>query len=596
MSERTGVWARFDDLSGGGESLLLSEPSHEFVARAPGQVAGVLRAAEEAARSGQWVAGFVTYEAAPGLDPSLPALSWTAEHPLANLPLAWFAAFRHRQALEPARLVRDGRPGPVWTLDRDQAWHREAVATVREAIAAGDYYELNLTARLTAEIDDPLELYLRLATAQPGGYHALIVTGEHTVVSASPELFFERHGDEVLTRPMKGTAGRGRWPEEDLARAETLRTSAKERAENVMIVDVMRNDLGRVALAGSVEVPALFTTERYPTLWQLTSTVTAQLAPGTDLADLFGALFPSGSVTGAPKRAAMQAIAAIEQRPRGLYCGAVGYLSPASPQPAARFSVAIRTVTLSNRSGYGEYGAGGAITWSSTPDIEFAELETKALALAAPPRPLRLIETLRFDPPDTLVNLDRHLARMRGSAEYFRFRYRRAAVEAALTDALRPRRAVTRVRIVLERSGAVHVEAEDFTATPGPVRLGLADRPVRSDDVLLFHKHDARGLYDALRGSQPDVDDVVLWNEHREVTESTIASLAVHLEGRWWTPPLAAGLLPGVERGRLIDLGVLRERDITIDKLMRADAVALVNSLRGWREASLAVAQLLPAE
>jgi para-aminobenzoate synthetase/4-amino-4-deoxychorismate lyase len=590
------VWARFDDLSGGGESMLLSEPSHEFVARAPGQVAGVLRAAEQAARSGQWVAGFVTYEAAPGLDPSLPALAWAAEHPLSGLPLAWFAAFSRRQVLEPARLLRDGAPSPEWSLDRDRVWHREAVSTVREAIAGGDYYELNLTARLTAEIDDPLELYLRLATAQPGGYHALIVTGEHTVVSASPELFFERNGDDVVTRPMKGTAARGRWPEEDLARAEALRTSEKERAENVMIVDVMRNDLGRVAVAGSVKVPALFTTERYPTLWQLTSTVTAQLAPGTDLADLFGALFPSGSVTGAPKRAAMQAIAAIEERPRGLYCGAVGYLSPASAQPAARFSVAIRTVTLSNRSGYGEYGAGGAITWSSDPDTEFTELETKTLALAVPPRPARLIETLRFDPPDTLVNLERHLARLRGSAQYFGFCYRRGAVEAALAAALGRRRAVARVRIVLERSGAVHVEAEDFTPTPGPVRLGLAGRPVRSEDVLLFHKHDGRDRYDSLRGSRPDIDDVVLWNEHREVTESTIASLAVHLDGRWWTPPLAAGLLPGVERGRLIDLGVLRERDITIDELLHADGVALVNSLRGWREASLAVAQLLPAE
>jgi para-aminobenzoate synthetase/4-amino-4-deoxychorismate lyase len=596
MSERTGVWARFDDLSGSGESVLLSEPSHEFVARAPGQVAGVLRAAEQAARAGQWVAGFVTYEAAPGLDPSLPALPWKAEHPLAGLPLAWFSAFGHRQVVEPAWLVRDGAPSPGWSLDRDRAWHREAVGTVREAIAAGDYYELNLTARLTAEVDDPLELYLRLATAQRGRYHALIVTGEHTVVSASPELFFERNGDQVVTRPMKGTAARGRWPEEDLARAETLRTSEKERAENVMIVDVMRNDLGRVAVAGSVRVPALFTPERYPTLWQLTSTVTAQLPPGTDLADLFAALFPSGSVTGAPKRAAMQAIAAIEQRPRGLYCGAVGYLSPESDQPAARFSVAIRTVTISNRSGYGEYGAGGAITWSSDPDTEFAELETKTLALALPPHPARLIETLRFEPPDTLVNLDRHLDRLHESAQYFGFRYRLAAVEAALAETLRSRRAVTRVRIVLERSGAVHVEAEDFIPTHGPVRLGLAERPVRSDDVLLFHKHDARDRYDALRSSHPDVDDVVLWNERGEVTESTIASLAVHLDGRWWTPPLAAGLLPGVERGRLIDLGVLRERGITVDELMHADGVALVNSLRGWREGSLAVAHLLPAE
>ncbi|HWF33751.1 MAG TPA: chorismate-binding protein, partial [Solirubrobacteraceae bacterium] len=374
--------------------------------------------------------------------------------------------------------------------------------------------------------------------------------------------------------------------------AEALRTSSKERAENVMIVDVMRNDLGRVAASGSVTVPALFDVERYPTLWQLTSTVTARLAPGTDLADLFAALFPSGSVTGAPKRAAMQAIAALEGRPRGVYCGAVGYLSPDPHRPPARFSVAIRTATRADASGYAEYGTGGAITWSSDPESEFAELETKALALTAPGPPERLLETLRFDPPDTLVNGARHLARLRASAGYFGFRYDAAAVDAAVARALRSRQTVTRVRIVVARSGAVEVQAEDFTPTSGVVDLGLAERPVRSGDVLLFHKHGARELYDALRRSQPDVDDVLLWNEHGQVTESTTANLAVRLEGRWWTPSLASGLLPGVERGRLLELGVLREREIAVEELADAEEIALVNSLRGWRPAQLRAAQL----
>ncbi|MDQ6805531.1 MAG: bifunctional anthranilate synthase component I family protein/class IV aminotransferase [Actinomycetota bacterium] len=582
--------------------MLLSGASHEFVAREPERVASVLRAAEDAARQGRWVAGFVSYEAAHALDAALPALGWPPEHPLSGLPLAWFAGFARREEVDPPQLV-PGHGGVDWRLDRDRAWHRGAVTTVREAIAAGDYYELNLTARLTAALDDPLELYRRLAGTQPGAYSSLIVTGEHTVVSASPELFFVRKGDEVLTRPMKGTARRGRWPNEDLASARALRTSEKERAENVMIVDVMRNDLGKVAEVGSVTVPALFETERYPTLWQLTSTVTARVGPDTDLADLFAALFPSGSVTGAPKRAAMQAIASTEQRPRGVYCGAVGYLSPDPRRPAARFAVAIRTATHANISGYAEYGAGGAITWSSDADAEWAELETKALALTSPPRPARLIETLRLEPPQTLVNLDRHLARLCASAEYFDFHYEQAAVDAALAHALAHRRAVTRVRIVLARSGAVHVEAEDLAPTAALVRLGVADRPIRSDDVLLFHKQADRDLYDSLRRSQPEVDDVVLWNERRQVTETTTASLAVQLDGRWWTPSLAGGLLPGVERARLIDLGALTERDISIDELTHADGVAVVNSLRGWRGAELSpvpsraqTAELLPRE
>ncbi len=576
--------------------MVLSDPVHEFVAHEADQVTGVLRAAEDAARGDHWVAGFVTYEAAHGLDPSLPAIDWPAGHALAALPLAWFAAFARHEEVDAAHHAPGEGPRIDWSLDRDRIWHRDAVGTVREAIAAGDYYQLNLTARLTAQVTDPHELYVRLAKAQPGAYNALIAAGDYTIVSASPELFFARSGDEVLTRPMKGTTQRGRWPHEDRARAQALRTSEKERAENVMIVDVMRNDLGRVAAMGSVEVPGLFETERYPTLWQLTSTVTARVAPGTDLADIFSALFPSGSVTGAPKRAAMQAIAAIEQRPRGVYCGAVGYLPPDPLEPAARFSVAIRTVTRSNVSGYAEYGTGGAITWSSDPEVEFAELETKTVALTSPPLPERLIETLRFDPPQTLVNLDRHLARLSASADYFGFRYRRGAVDAALAEALEHRRALARVRIMLERSGAIRVQVEDFAPTPGVVRLGLAADPVRSDDVLLFHKHAGRDVYDSARRSQPDVDDIVLWNERREVTETTTANLAVHLDGRWWTPALTAGLLPGVERGRLIDLGVLAERAIAIEELMHAERVAVVNSLRGWREVELAAGHYFPRE
>ncbi|HWF73386.1 MAG TPA: chorismate-binding protein [Solirubrobacteraceae bacterium] len=590
------MWARFDDLRPGAQSMLLTDPAQEFVAHAPEEVKDALRAAEHAARAGHWVAGFVTYEAAHGLDSALPALAWAPGHPLAGLPLAWFAAFRCREEVGPPERVGGEAAQAGWSLDRERTWHRDAVACVREAIAAGDYYELNLTARLTATVTDPAELYARLADAQPGGYNALIVTGEHTVVSASPELFFARHGDEVVTRPMKGTTRRGRWPEEDVDRERALRTSEKERAENVMIVDVMRNDLGRVAALGSVEVPVLFETERYPTLWQLTSTVTARAAPGTDLADLFAALFPSGSVTGAPKRAAMQAIAAIEQRPRGVYCGAVGYLSPDPHLPGARFSVAIRTATRSNVSGYAEYGTGGAITWSSDPEAEWAELQTKAAALSGSPPPARLLETLRFDPPGTLVNLERHLARLSASAHYFGFRYRRAAVDTALAEALARRCAVARVRLVLERSGAVHVEAEDFLPTPGAVRLAIADDPVRSSDVLLYHKHADRELYDSARRAHPGVDDVVLWNERRQVTETTTANLAVRLDERWWTPSLACGLLPGAERARLIELGELAEREITVEELIQAERVAVVNSLRGWREAQLTAAQLLPQE
>lgn len=589
----TAVGARFDDLGPAGTSFVLADPSEVLKADRPGDVAGVIRAAEEAARRGQWVAGFVTYEAASGLDPALPALDWPAGHPLAALPLAWFAAFRRREELAPCVPATSGQPPAAGgraadlAFDRDCDWHRRALATIQEEIAAGEYYQLNLTARLSGTIADPVGFYATLATSQAGRYNALIATGEHTIVSASPELFFSRNGDLVVTRPMKGTAARGRWPAEDRARQQELRDSDKERAENVMIVDLLRNDLGRVARTGSVHVPTLFATERYPTVWQLTSTVTASLEPATGLDELFAALFPSGSVTGAPKRAAMQAIARLEGRPRGVYCGAVGYLEPHPSRPAARFSVAIRTVTTASATGYAEYGTGGAITSGSRPAAEWAELLTKAAVLRGPARPERLIETLRFEPPARLVNLNGHLARLRASADYFDFPYDPAAVDAALAAAAADRRRPARVRLSLWPSGLVQAEAEDLKPVPAVVSVGLAGSPVRSDDLLLFHKHGDRASYDRFRQARPDLDDVVLWNEREEVTETTIANIAVHIDGRWWTPPLACGLLPGVERGRLVDTGTLAERVITVDELADAGGLAVVSSLRGWRPAKL---------
>lgn len=617
------VRARFDDLGPGGTSFELSGVTAELVARTPAEVPGVLRAAEKAARRGSWVAGWVSYEAAPGLDASLPALDWPAGHPLAELPLAWFGVFGRREEVPaPAaggagsmrvtsshmgvqRAPNSPPVGLTWSLERDQGWHAAAVAAIQEDIAAGDYYQLNLTEQLSGQLADPAAIYGALATAQAGRHHVLIVTGEHTIVSASPELFFATDGPLVVTRPMKGTARRGRWVGEDDDNREALRSSAKERAENVMIVDLLRNDLGRVAETGSVSVPALFETERYPTVWQLTSTVTARLREDVDLAGAFAALFPSGSVTGAPKRAAMQAIARIEGRPRGVYCGAIGYLEPAgSPTPApaaahrapavaaggrprACFSVAIRTITSADATGYAEYGSGGAITSSSDPGFEWAELLAKTAVLRNPARPETLIETLRFEPDAGFVNLERHLARLRASADYFGFCLDPGALDASLAEAVAGRTTPARARIELWASGRVTAAAPDLPAAAGVVSLGLAAAPVDSADVLLYHKHGDRARYDRFRDGAGEVDDVVLWNERGEATETTIANLAVQLDGRWWTPPVACGLLPGVERGRLVESGELGERVIRVEELAAAPALAVISSLRGWRPAKL---------
>lgn len=588
------VAARFDDLTPGAERCLeLGGPVDVLEARRPEEVPGVLEAAEAAAGRGLWAAGFVAYEAAPGLDPALAVRTPNPDDPFGELPLAWFALFAERREAEPLRPPTEapGRSELVWRPSVDRATYDAAVARIREAIAAGETYQVNHTFRLRAKSrGDERGLYRDLALAQRGAYAAYLDTGRYRVLSASPELFFRLDGERVTTRPMKGTAPRGRWLEEDEEIARRLVASAKDRAENAMIVDLLRNDLGRISVPGGVRFEQLFRAERYETVWQLTSTISAELRPGTGIVEVFRALFPSGSVTGAPKVATMRLIAELEDSPRGVYCGAVGYLAPpGSGEPRARFNVAIRTAVVDAASGLAEFGIGGGITWDSSAEGEYEEALTKARVLAAPRPSFALIETLRFSPTEGFADLPEHLERLAASAAYFGFRCDREAVLGALEAAVAaPGTAgeTLRVRLRLERDGACSAETAPAPAA-GPVRVALDDEPVDPDDVWLYHKTTRREPYDRRRRRRPDVDDVILVNTLGEVTETTIANLAVLLDGGWVTPPRDSGLLAGTLRARLLREGRLRERRVRVEELEAAPALALVSSLRGWREAVL---------
>ncbi len=552
----------------------------------------VLRAVEEAAAAGRWAAGFVAYEAAGGLDPTLVTRALAPNEPLGELPLAWFCLFDAPRSVESigSGAETDGSYTVApWQPDWDRAGYNRKLDGIREHLAAGDTYQCNLTVRLRTRTDgDLLGLYRDLALAQRGAHCAYVDTGRHVIAGASPELFFDWTGDRLTTRPMKGTAPRGRWPAEDTAHAEGLAGSVKERAENLMIVDLLRNDLGKLADVGSVEVPALFEVERYETLWQLTSTVTARARPGTALADVFGALFPSGSVTGAPKRSTMALITEVEESRRGVYCGAVGIVAPPGAPFRARFNVAIRTVVVDRATGDAVYGTGGGITWDSTAGSEHAELLTKAAILQGRREDCSLLETMGYWPGAGLRNLERHLGRLAASAAYFGFALDEARVRSALRDALDGVGTPNRVRLLVARTG---VPAVELALMPprrrAPVVLAVDAEPVDSSEVWLFHKTTRRSTYEARIARHPEADDVLLVNERGEVTESTIANVAVLIEGRWWTPPIEAGCLPGVERGRLLEKGRLAERTLPLDDLQTAEGIALVSSLRGWRPATL---------
>ena len=586
--------ARFDDLVPGSErAFRMVEPVGVLEARRPGEVPGTIEAAEVAAARGLWVAGFVGYEAAPGLDPELSVRVRAPDDPFSELPLAWFAMFERRETVDPLEPPRSDPPaaaGSPWHPSVDRPTYDAAIDRIRELVGAGHTYQVNHTLRLRARIaGDERGFYRDLALAQRGAYAALLDLGRYRVLSASPELFLRIDGERITTRPMKGTAARGRWLAEDQETAARLAGSDKERAENAMIVDLLRNDLGRVCRLGSVKVERMYETERFETVWQLTSTVAGDLRPGTALVEVFGALFPSGSVTGAPKIRTMRIIADLEDAARGVYCGAIGYLAPpGSGEPRANFNVAIRTVTLDTRSGTAEYGVGGGITYDSTAAGEFEEVLAKARVLTGVRPVFDLLETLRHEPDAGFHDLEEHLARLGASARYFGFRLDPEAATASLKAAVADRATPSAVRLTLARDGTLDAEVGDVPAAPHePVRVALDDDPVDPDDVWLFHKTTRRGPYERRRERRPDVDEVLLVNVRGEVTESTIANLAVRLGDAWVTPPVDAGLLPGTRRAAMLAAGELVERTVTIEELQASDGIALVSSLRGLRPAVL---------
>jgi para-aminobenzoate synthetase / 4-amino-4-deoxychorismate lyase len=584
------VTAQFDsaDPRQTGWHLRFSRPRAVHVARTAGDVIGVVRAVEHATARGAWAAVALAYEAAVAFDPA------HRVHGAPGCPLAWAAIFDAPDADAPPapRLdahVQAGLPqGPAFVPAVDRAEFAARVAAIQAHIAAGDTYQVNLTFPMHAAAPaDPAAWYDRLRAAQQAGYCAWLDLGDHLVLSVSPELFFERRGTLLRARPMKGTAARGRWLAEDEAAARALADSEKARAENVMIVDLLRNDIGRVAATGSVRVPRLFTTERYPTLWQLTSTIEAHLPQERTLTDILRALFPCGSITGAPKVRTMEIIAAHEHAPRGFYTGAIGVVRPGGD---CSFSVAIRTIVVDTRTGTATLGVGAGITADSIAADEYDECLLKAAFAtqgatggARPrtaPGSFSLLETMRLS-GGTLVRGDAHVSRMAASAAYFGFHWRLPAVEACLDNVRRSHQGGDwRLRLVVGADGAPSAACTPLDISPRPLRVALAAEPIDGRDPFLCNKTTWRRPYDAARAARPDVDDVILFNEIGELTESTIANLVVEIDGVAWTPPLACGLLGGIYRAELVRAGALRERRLTRADLARAARVWLVNSLR----------------
>ena len=589
---------RFDDLTPGVEEAFEFDGSGEVVvARRLDEVMPALERVEVLSRAGWWLAGYVGYDASPGIDPGLrvPGSGSPSERP----PLVWFGSYRGRSSVRPFDRSASGRevpPRPLWHADTDKAEYETAIARIKELIAAGDTYQVNHTLRLSAAFSgDALSFYRDLVLAQRGGYGAYVDTGRYQILSGSPESLFRMKANRILVKPMKGTARRGRWAAEDDEFAARLLSSEKDRAENLMIVDLLRSDLGRIARFGTVRPERLMEIERYDTVWQLTSTVSAEPTEGISLAQVFQALFPSGSVTGAPKRRTMEIISDLEKSARGVYCGAIGFVAPTDgPDLEASFNVAIRTAVVDSAQHVVEYGVGGGITWDSTAGAEFDEAMLKADVLFGGPPEFELLETLRWEPDAGYWLLERHIDRLAASARYFAFDIDPDLVLAELA-ANQPDPGLARlVRLRLARSGRITIDIGRRLAAVGrqgdgedAVIVAISAGAVDSSDVMLFHKTTLRAPYEERAKRRPDVEDVLLVNERGEISESAIANVAVKIDDEWRTPPLASGCLPGVYRAELLDAGVMIEGVVTVEEVEASDQVSLINSVRGWQRAIL---------
>jgi para-aminobenzoate synthetase/4-amino-4-deoxychorismate lyase len=568
------------DNARGGSATLLSEPAGFVTARSPGEVHQALEQLRDL--RGRQAAGFLSYEAGYTLDPKLSPLVRPAEAD--GVPLLWFGLFDRVERADPAALLPDpagawcGRPRPL--IERTD--YDAALGRLHEHILDGDIYQANFTFQAEVKFaGHPLALYAALRERAKAGYGAVVFTGSHWILSLSPELFFTLDQGQLKARPMKGTAQRGRSPEDDRAAVEELASDPKQRAENLMIVDLLRNDLSRVARPGSVEVPRLFAVETYPTVHQMVSTVTAQLEEGRDAVDIIRALFPCGSITGAPKLRAMEIIDQLEGNPRGVYCGSIGRLRPNGD---AAFNVAIRTLTIRDGEEVARLGLGSGIVADSRADSEWRECLAKG-AFVASGRHFDLVETMRHDPQEGMVDLERHLARMKNSAEALGFDFDRHGARNEL-QAAGFGAGNAKVRLLLARSGAMAVEVEPLGDPPvEPVPVASRPLPVPPHDFRLRHKTTDRAFYrDALAAA--GTREVVFTDPDGFLTEGSFSTIFLERAGALLTPPLGRGLLPGVLRQRLIEEGRaieadLRERDLE-------DGFLIGNSVRGLVRARLA--------
>jgi para-aminobenzoate synthetase / 4-amino-4-deoxychorismate lyase len=559
-----------DHLHGDVGWIKFSNPEHIVIAETPERVQACLDEIDRFVKKGYYAAGYLSYEASSGIDSSL------CTKRECGYPLLWFGIYSNYESIDLSTIENDNFSFDKWEPNISREQYEKDIAAVKKYIRNGDTYQVNFTLRLRNTFSgNPLSLFKTLSRAQSSEYCAFVDIGDTTFCSASPELFFEYDNGKVSSRPMKGTVKRGVSIEHDEQMAAWLKDSIKNRAENVMIVDMIRNDMGRFADTGSVHVDKLFSVERYPTVFQMTSTVTAKT--GKSAIDVVRQMFPCASITGAPKVRTMEIINELEADPRGIYTGSIGYFSPDSK---AQLNVAIRTAVINNKTQNAEYGVGGGIVWDSSAQDEYDECKLKAAILTYREPPFELLETLSWDPENGFLFLEKHITRLEAAARYFNFIFNGNNVLDALQKAVIEENLRMRIRLTLDQSGKLSVTSSPVKNVIGNL-VALVKERVATQSRYIYNKTTNRLIYDNALCQRTNVNDVILINKDGMITESCIANVVIRSNGQLLTPSLECGLLNGVYRRMLLDKGIIKESMISKKDLLSAEDIYLVNSVRG---------------
>ncbi|MFD4931602.1 aminodeoxychorismate synthase component I [Peribacillus butanolivorans] len=550
--------------------LYFTEPKEVFIAHSIQDVLPQFQKVQAAIEQGYYAAGYVSYEAAPAFEKSFKVKEG------AKMPLLWFGIFEKPEEF-PGKITGSFQLND-WESETDSHTYHSGFQTIKAEIEKGNTYQVNYTMRLQSMFEgDDFAFYDRLKRAQRSNYSAYLNIGTHRILSASPELFFRWEDGQLITRPMKGTVKRGITVKTDQANADWLACSEKNQAENLMIVDLLRNDLGMIAEQGSVQVPKLKEIEKYPTVWQMTSTITAKTKPKTTIIDIFKALFPCGSITGAPKIKTMEIITELENSPREVYCGAIGFITP---ECEAVFNVPIRTVVIEKETGKAEYGVGGGITWDSVLLEEYDEAFLKAKLLSEERPTYQLLESIKLEDGQYFL-LDEHIDRMMQSAGYFDYQFSETELRNKLQKyADSHYDSMQKVRVLLFENGDFEVSGQIIKTMEAEISAIIAESPISTENPFLYHKTTNREVYEKFQTRHPEFYDVLLWNEQGYITEFTNGNVVVKINGELFTPPVESGLLAGTFRQELLRKKEIKEKLITKADLHNAEEVWFINSVR----------------